>query len=133
MSEGIGAETSTRRLDMKRLLRVTWLLYAVLCLPVVGGAQAARMDLEAFGRIVRLADPQLSPDGKSIAVVVSRANFDENRYDAELTIVDVTTGARRVLTKELRGISSPRWSPNCKGRAPPICGLKPEAWRSPAH
>jgi dipeptidyl aminopeptidase/acylaminoacyl peptidase len=96
---------------MKRLLRVTCLLYAALCLPVVGGAQAARMNLEAFGRIVRLADPQLSPDGKSIAVVVSRANFDENRYDAELTLVDVATGARRALAKELRGVSSPRWSP----------------------
>src|SRR5215203_4987534 len=107
MSEGTGAGTSTRRLDMKRLLRVTCLLYAALCLPVVGGAQAARMNLEAFGRIVRLADPQLSPDGKSIAVVVSRANFDENRYDAELTLVDVATGARRALAKELRGISSP--------------------------
>ena len=96
---------------MKRLLRVTWLLYA-LCLPVVGGAQPARMDLDAFGRIVRLADPRLSPDGRSIVVVVSHANFDENRYDAELTLIDVATGARRALTKELRGVSSPRWSPS---------------------
>ena len=97
---------------MKCLLRVAWLVYAALLLPVVGAAQSTRMDLDAFGRIVRLADPQLSPDGRSVAVVVSRANFDENRYDPELTLVDVTTGGRHALTKDLRGVGSPRWSPS---------------------
>src|SRR6187549_2226571 len=97
---------------MKCLLRVAWLVYAALLLPVVAAAQSTRMDLDAFGRIVRLADPQLSPDGRSIAVVVSRANFDENRYDPELTLVDVTTGGRHALTKDLRGVGSPRWSPS---------------------
>jgi hypothetical protein len=30
-------------------------------------------------RVVGVNDAQISPDGKSIAVVISRANLDENR------------------------------------------------------
>lgn len=32
----------------------------------------SRMDLEAYGRIVRIADPQISPDGRTIVVTVGR-------------------------------------------------------------
>jgi dipeptidyl aminopeptidase/acylaminoacyl peptidase len=59
---------------------------------------------------VRVADPQIAPDGKSIAVVVSRTNFDEDRYDPELVLVDVSTRAQRVLTHDRRGLSQPRWN-----------------------
>jgi len=41
-----------------------------------------------LGKVVRVADPQISPDGKSIALVVSRANYDENRYDPQLVLLD---------------------------------------------
>src|SRR5437870_4647077 len=49
---------------------------------------------------------------KSIAIVVSRANYEENRYDPELVMVDVGTHAARVLTHDRRGVSQPRWSPD---------------------
>lgn len=73
---------------------------------------AARFDLDSPGKIVRLSDPQLSPDGKSIAVLVSRANFEENRTDAEIVLVDVATRSQRVLTHGRRGLAQPRWSPS---------------------
>ena len=73
---------------------------------------AERLTLEHMGRIVRLADPQISPDGSSIAVIVTRANFDENRNDAQLVLVDPATKAQRILVHGRRGVSSPRWSPN---------------------
>ena len=74
-------------------------------------AQSRRMDLDAFGRIVRLSDPQIAPDGRSIVLVVSRANFEENRFDADLVHVTVSSGAQRTLTSGRRGVSQPRWSP----------------------
>ena len=61
-------------------------------------------------RLVTPSDPQISPDGKSIVFVVSRANSKEGRYDTELTLIDVASGAMRPLTFERRGIVSPRWS-----------------------
>jgi hypothetical protein len=35
---------------------------------------AARFGIEHVGRIVRLNDPQIAPNGKSIAIAVSRTN-----------------------------------------------------------
>src|SRR6185437_654190 len=54
-------------------------------------ANEARMRLDDLGKLVGLSDPQLSPGGKSIVVVVSRLNYDTNRNDRELVLVDVAT------------------------------------------
>ncbi|MDX2150720.1 MAG: S9 family peptidase [Bryobacteraceae bacterium] len=73
---------------------------------------AARFDLDTPGRIVRLSDPQLSPDGSRIAVVVSRANFEDNRFDTQLVLIDVATRTQQALTHDRRGVAQPRWSPD---------------------
>ena len=65
-------------------------------------------DLE---KIVRVADPQIAPDGRSVAVVVSRVNMKKDRLDSEIALIDLASGAQRTLTAR-RGASSPRWSPN---------------------
>jgi dipeptidyl aminopeptidase/acylaminoacyl peptidase len=72
----------------------------------------ARFGIDRLGQLVRVADPQISPDGKSIIAVVSRPNYDDNRYDADLVLIDVATRKQRVLTHDRRGVSFPRWSPN---------------------
>jgi dipeptidyl aminopeptidase/acylaminoacyl peptidase len=72
---------------------------------------AGRFELDHLGKLVSVGDPQISPDGKSIVVVVRRPNYDKNRNDGELVLVDVRTGNRRVLTQERTGIGQPRWSP----------------------
>jgi dipeptidyl aminopeptidase/acylaminoacyl peptidase len=46
-----------------------------------------------------------------VAIVVSRPNYDKNRTDAEIVLVDVATGKRRVLTQNREGVAQPRWSP----------------------
>jgi len=100
-------------------LRVTLTVAAVL-LAAAAMAQpfdsaqgkSRRIQLDDLGRVVRVSDPQISPDGKSIVVVMSRANYDENRYDAELVLVDVASGRQRSLTMDRRGIGQPRFSPS---------------------
>ena len=86
----------------------------VLCglLLLVGStpAFAQRVDLTTAGKIVRVADPQIAPDGRSVIILVSRANFDENRYDASIVRVDPATREQRVLVSGRRGVSSPRWA-----------------------
>lgn len=74
-------------------------------------AQGRRFDLEAAGRVVQLSDPQPSPDGRQIALTVRRANYETNRFDAELLLIDVATGARRSLTPTRKAVGSARWSP----------------------
>jgi dipeptidyl aminopeptidase/acylaminoacyl peptidase len=85
---------------------------AFLLVAATTPAQEHRIQLEDLTKIVTVSDPQISPDGKSIVCVVSRPNFDENRSDHELVLVDVATGAQRVLTFDRKGVGSPRWSPS---------------------
>lgn len=73
---------------------------------------AERFDVNTPGRIVRPSDPQLSPDGKVIAAIVTRANFDDNRNDSQLVGVDTASGAERILIPDRRGLAQPRWSPD---------------------
>src|SRR6266852_3852187 len=88
-------------------------LVLIAVLAVVGLAQQPRrMQLDDLGRIVRVSDPQIAPDGKSIVIVAARANYDENRYDADLVLVEVASGNQRTLTHERRSVSHPRYSPS---------------------
>jgi dipeptidyl aminopeptidase/acylaminoacyl peptidase len=84
----------------------------MLLLAAAAALTAARFTVEQTGRIVRLSDPQIAPHGRSIALVVSRTNYEENRYDPELVLIDVSTRAQHVIARGRRGLSQPRWSPD---------------------
>jgi dipeptidyl aminopeptidase/acylaminoacyl peptidase len=73
---------------------------------------AERFTLDHPGKVVRVADPQLSPKGDALAVIVSRANYVENRFDPEIILIDPATKAQRILTHGRRGLSQIRWSPD---------------------
>ncbi|HYW70766.1 MAG TPA: hypothetical protein VE961_07015, partial [Pyrinomonadaceae bacterium] len=73
--------------------------------------QPRHMQLDDLGRVVRVSDPQIAPDGRSIVVVVARANYEVNRYDAELALIDVAGSGVRVLTHDRLNVSQPRFSP----------------------
>src|SRR5215470_9972822 len=88
------------------------MLLGIFLAAVTASAQEHRIQLEDLTKIVTVSDPQISPDGKSIVCVVSRQNFEEDRSDGELVLVDVATRAQRVLTFDRKGVGSPRWSPS---------------------
>jgi dipeptidyl aminopeptidase/acylaminoacyl peptidase len=69
-----------------------------------------RFALEDLWSLSALSDVQISPDGRTVMVVVARANPAENRYDRSLVSIDVAGGASQTFS-ELREISSPLWSP----------------------
>jgi dipeptidyl aminopeptidase/acylaminoacyl peptidase len=100
---------------LKTELKYWVLLLALFCFCAIAqtaSSQTKRFDLDASAKMVRLSDPNLAPDGKSIVVVVARANYEENRWENELTLVDVATGAQRPLTSGRPEVTQPRWSPN---------------------
>ena len=72
---------------------------------------ARTIQLDDFTKISSVSDPQISPDGKSIAFVLSRINLDQDRADRDLLIIDIASGAPRALTHDRKGVGSPRWSP----------------------
>ncbi|MGA7992265.1 MAG: S9 family peptidase [Thermoanaerobaculia bacterium] len=94
-----------------RVLAVSVLLWTAV--PLAADApKAKRFELDDLARIVRLSSPRISPDGGSIVVVVTRADVEKNKWNSELELVDVATGARRALTLGRKSASHPRWSPS---------------------
>jgi dipeptidyl aminopeptidase/acylaminoacyl peptidase len=79
------------------------------------GAQGKRTITEKdLFRFTWIADPQLSPDGSTVAFVRVTVNEKENRYETSLFAVP-SSGAEspRRLTANIRD-TSPRWAPDGK-------------------
>ena len=55
--------------------------------PTIKAPPGRPFDLADLSRLVGLADPQTSPDGRGVAVFVSRTNDKENRQDRELAAI----------------------------------------------
>src|SRR5208282_1669072 len=83
-----------------------------LAAPGRAKAQARKIELGDLRKIVDVSNPAISPDGKFIVIIVSRVNWDEDRYDSQLVLVVIATGAQRPLTNIRKGLDSPRWSPS---------------------
>src|SRR6266478_6463387 len=73
---------------------------------------AARISLDDLPKVVKVTEPQISPDGKTVAIVVARANLKDDRWDAEIVLVDIATKQSRTVTQNRLGIGSPRWRPD---------------------
>ncbi len=93
---------------------IVGLLTALLFLaaPSRAMAKARKIQLGDLQKIVNVSSPEISPDGKSIVIVVSRVNWDEDPYDSQLVLVDIATGAQRPLTNIRKGLSSPHFLPS---------------------
>ena len=83
-----------------------------LPLPALAATTAPAFQLSDLQKIVNLGEPQVSPDGKSVAVIVSTPDWKADKSKQEIDLVDTASGARRMLTWKREGISSPRWSPD---------------------
>ncbi len=66
-------------------------------------------DLFAFQMV---DDPQVSPDGQELAFVKTWLDAEQNRYRANIFIMDLSTGDTRQLTHGSAQDTHPRWSPD---------------------
>ena len=46
-------------------------------------AQTRHIELQDLAKITSVSDPQISPDGKSVVVAVSRPNIEQDRRDSD--------------------------------------------------
>lgn len=98
----------------------------LLCIPVFAAAQSPgapqtappapaaphKISADDLPKVLRLSDPRFSPDGKTIALIVGRANLTDDRWDTEVDFVEVATHRLRVMTHGRLEAGSERWSPN---------------------
>ncbi|HTP13028.1 MAG TPA: S9 family peptidase [Bacteroidota bacterium] len=93
-------------------------LLALLSVPLISTAQPKRAitfdDLISFGRV---SDPRISPDGSTVAFVVTVPNKAANRMNSNIFLVPLNGGPVRQLTSANGANNSPRWMPDGKAIA----------------
>lgn len=98
---------------MNRLHAGWWVAFAAFLVGMPLASMAATpFQLDDLQKIVQLSDPQLSPNGQFVAVVVSTPVWKTDKRDTEIDVVDVASGARRAFTRNREDVSSPSWSPD---------------------
>jgi dipeptidyl aminopeptidase/acylaminoacyl peptidase len=98
-------------------LRIRALVLPALAVLVTGlldsiRAQTATLGIDDLRLEVGLSTPVLSPDGRWAVVTTSTPNYEDNRFDRTLILVDVLSGEARDLTPHRPGVGQPRWSPS---------------------
>jgi dipeptidyl aminopeptidase/acylaminoacyl peptidase len=99
---------------------------------VLSGQNAAAKPIafDDFIRIKRATDLQLSPDGSSIAYVVTVMDRDANRGASDIWLVPARGGEPRRLTSSPAADMNPRWSPD--GRTIAFISTRsgsPQVWK----
>jgi dipeptidyl aminopeptidase/acylaminoacyl peptidase len=97
-----------------RALRSAFIVFCfgLSCAGIVTAADAARpIGVDDLLRIPRVADVQLSPDGRSIAYTVATPDVATNEIAINLWLADTATGNLRQITHTGKD-RAPRWSPD---------------------
>jgi dipeptidyl aminopeptidase/acylaminoacyl peptidase len=71
----------------------------------------ATLTLADLRRLVNVGQPQISPDGTRVVVQISKRDFDKDRMNGDLVVIDVRTHAQRKLLRDVR-LSGYDWSPD---------------------
>lgn len=93
---------------MKRLLFISALL--------IGGSSFAQntMQPETLWKFGRVAEPKVSPDGKSVVYQITTYKVDENKGSTDLWLVPSAGGTPKQLTATPTSESNARWRPDGK-------------------
>src|SRR3954470_10742968 len=80
----------------------------------------------------RIADPEVSPDGKWVAYTLREPNLEKNKFASHIWVVSADGGEPRQLTNHEKGESRAKWSPDSKSIAflSPRSGSQ-QVWRLP--
>jgi dipeptidyl aminopeptidase/acylaminoacyl peptidase len=73
-----------------------------------------RVTAELLWKFGRVADPQISPDGKNIVYCITRYSISENKSYTDLYLIPVEGGEVKQLTSFAGPESNPRWTPDGK-------------------
>jgi dipeptidyl aminopeptidase/acylaminoacyl peptidase len=98
---------------MKRIAYIVCLLSLT---PTAAHAQTKPRPIEVddLFRFERVADPQISPDGKHVVYVLTKVDLAGNKSSANLWLTFTADGTRRQLTSTPKSDRHPRWSPDGK-------------------
>jgi dipeptidyl aminopeptidase/acylaminoacyl peptidase len=85
-----------------------------LMLAAAGAAQRQPFDVQGLLKIQRIGEPQLSPDGKTVAFTVQNVDLEQNTKPKQIYVVPTSGGPPQKVTTEGTDNERPRWSPDSK-------------------
>ncbi len=91
-------------------IRTARILLPALIGPVLA-AQMAPFDAQALMQLVRISDPQLSPDGRWVAFSVQSVDVEKDTKPKQIYVVPLAGGMPRKIADSAE---RPRWSPDSK-------------------
>jgi dipeptidyl aminopeptidase/acylaminoacyl peptidase len=91
-------------------------IFAAAALPALAQAKHA-LTFDDLMKVQRISDPQVSPNSKWIAYVVSTPDLDANKMVSHIWRVPLAGGEPQQLTRGDASDSRPRWSPDSKSIA----------------
>jgi dipeptidyl aminopeptidase/acylaminoacyl peptidase len=97
------------------------------------------MEVEDVLALASIQDVRISPDGRWVAYVMTRRDFDKNINDSDIWVADTDGGAPVRLTYHRGADNEPRWAPDGswlaflsdRGEKKQVYGIRPdggEAW-----
>ena len=97
---------------MKRFIAILATLLLGLCSLAL--SQNRSYTVDDLLKIRRVNDPQLSPNGRNVALTIGDVNFADNRVVNQIYVTSVDGGELKRLTDGKTSSSAPRWSPDGK-------------------
>ena len=95
---------------------ICWSLLLTLCalraFPADGSAARRPLTADDFYRVQELSDPQVSPDGRWVAYVVTTSDRNADEARSAIWMVSWDGTERLALTAAADGTGKPRWSPD---------------------
>jgi dipeptidyl aminopeptidase/acylaminoacyl peptidase len=103
-----------RRALRARFLRTSasWMIGALIVSCGTAGLRAAPITFDDFFALVRVSDPQISPDGKQVAFVATTYDKAKNNSNSDIYLVSIDGKNMLKLTNSPKGDSQPRFSPD---------------------
>src|ERR1035438_3496251 len=89
-------------------------LFLLLSVAALAAAQKRPFDADALLTLQRISDPQISPDGRTVAFTVQSVDVAANKKPVQIWTVPIDGGAPRQITFDGDDNERPRWSPDSK-------------------
>lgn len=97
-----------------KIYRNAFLVLGLAFLSVAASAQVHKegFQLKDLRKMVRLSSPKISPNGKEVAVIVTRPDWKNDKTKQKIELINCANGSSRSITYQRKGISSLNWSPD---------------------
>ena len=83
-----------------------------LVVATAAAASARTMILDDVKALSGISEATISPDGSTIAFILSKPDYKADRSTRTLMLYDLRDSSTRPLTSARRGVTSPAWSPD---------------------